>query len=621
MTISVKSKMILSVITFFTLGVLALSAVSYRSFSDSSEKMKKESLDTIARAVGKAISEKTETYFTSLELASKMFNGAQELTGAAQDAYRVDLLDKLIQQTGAGEAYYGLKDGTTVTAKLKGPIPNFKEKAVQREWYQRIWAGEKRIMTTPYTSSIGATVMAAGVPLQKNGAIWGTLCINLGLTDITQFTNSVLDFKDIFLTRADGYIMASPNEKHIGKSLWEVVPSLKRYADQSSAGQIQFTNDGEVYQGSIYVIKGLNWKVWAFERLAEIKADSTKNLQMNGIMAVVVLLLSALIVYYFASALIFKPLESVKTTLQRIGGGDLRAEADSGSIRNDEIGQLMLAMREMSEKLRNIVGKVGYAVDSVYRGAQELAATSDTLAQGATEQAANVEEVAASMDHMVTTIGKNTENSRKTEQTSRSSAVDAEKGGESVNKTVSAMRKIADKVSIIEEIARQTNLLALNAAIEAARAGESGKGFAVVAAEVRKLAERSGGAAAEISELSANSVSVAEDAGLMLNKMVPDIKHTALLIAAITESSEEQNSNAETVNRAIQELDQVIQQAASASEQVASTSEELTTQVDSLKETMAFFKIDQPGSTVTVMAAHRDALPEHTVGTEGFEKF
>jgi methyl-accepting chemotaxis protein len=587
--------------------------------------MKKESLDTIARAVGKAVSEKTEMYFASLELASKMFNGAQELTGTARDAYRIDLLDQLIRQTGAGEAYYGLKDGSTYTAKLKGLIPNFKEKAKQREWYQRIWGGEKRIMTTPYTSSIGATVMAAAVPLEQNGNVWGTLCINLGLTDITNFTNSVLDFKDIFLTRADGYIMASPNEKHIGKSLWEIVPSLKQYAGQSSAGRIQFTIDGEVYQGSIYVIEGLHWKVWTFERLSEIKADSTKNLYMNAAMAVVAVLLCALIAYAFTSALIFKPLESVKATLQRIGGGDLTGVGGTQSIRNDEIGQLMLTMRDMGERLRKVVGEVDMAVESVNGSAHELAATSDSLAQGATEQAANVEEVAASMEHMVVSIGKNADNARETEQISRTSATDAGKGGDSVNETVAAMRKIADKISIIEEIARQTNLLALNAAIEAARAGEHGKGFAVVAAEVRKLAERSGGAAAEISELSASSVSVAEDAGSMLDKMVPDIQHTAELISAITVASDAQNESAETVNRAVQELDHVIQQTAAASEQVASTSQELTTQAGYLKEAMAFFRIDRSERAVTVRSARPEALPgaapERPIDNDGFEKY
>lgn len=625
MKISVKSKMVLAMVAFFTLVVVILSTVSYRSFSESSEKMKTEGLDTIARAVGKAVSEKTEMYFTSLELAARMFNVVQQQDETALNEYRIDLLDQLRQQTGVGEAYYSLKDGTTYTAEPRGLIPNFKAKAVKREWYKRIWAGEKRIMTTPYTSSIGATVMAVGVPLQRNGAVWGTLCINLGLTDITEFTNNVLDFKDIFLTRNDGYIMASPNKEHIGKSLWEIVPSLKKYADRSTAGQIQFTIDGEAYQGSVYVIDGLNWKVWTYERLAEIKADSTKNLYLNTIMAIVALLLSALIVYYFTSSLIFKPLESVKATLQRIGGGDLRAMEESGSTREDEIGQLMQTMRAMGDRLRHVVGEVGRAVDSVNRSAHELSATSEALAQGATEQAANVEEVAASMDEMAATIGKNAENAKETEQTSRSSAIDAEKGGKSVDETVKAMRKIADKISIIEEIARQTNLLALNAAIEAARAGEHGKGFAVVAAEVRKLAERSGGAAAEISELSVHSVSVAEDAGTMLDKMVPDIKHTAELVVAITDASDAQSANAETVNRAVQELDQVIQQTAAASEQVASTSEELTTQAGYLKKSMSFFKIDKYERPLIAQPSRPSALPgatrEDGDGTEGFEKF
>ena len=161
-----------------------------------------------------------------------------------------------------------------------------------------------------------------------------------------------------------------------------------------------------------------------------------------------------------------------------------------------------------------------------------------------------------------------------------------------MTETVSAMKEIATKISIIEEIARQTNLLALNAAIEAARAGEHGKGFAVVASEVRKLAERSQEAAGEISHLSTTSVDIAEQAGDMLNKMLPDIQKTAELVQEISASSREQDTGAEQINKAIQQLDQVIQQNAGAAEEMASTTEELSSQAEQLKSTIAFFTLD-----------------------------
>ncbi|WP_298434110.1 methyl-accepting chemotaxis protein, partial [Geobacter sp.] len=185
------------------------------------------------------------------------------------------------------------------------------------------------------------------------------------------------------------------------------------------------------------------------------------------------------------------------------------------------------------------------------------------------------------------------------------SAEDAKAGGKAVTETVHAMKEIAGKISIIEEIARQTNLLALNAAIEAARAGEHGKGFAVVAAEVRKLAERSQHAAGEISELSASSVQVAEAAGEMLARMVPDIQRTAELVQEISAACKEQDTGAEQINRAIQQLDQVIQQNASASEEMASTSEELASQAEQLQATIAFFRVD--GAQAVRRAASRPA--------------
>jgi methyl-accepting chemotaxis protein len=199
-----------------------------------------------------------------------------------------------------------------------------------------------------------------------------------------------------------------------------------------------------------------------------------------------------------------------------------------------------------------------------------------------------------------------------TEKIALKAADDAREGGKAVNETVSAMKDIASKISIIEEIARQTNLLALNAAIEAARAGEHGKGFAVVAAEVRKLAERSQDAAGDINQLSTTSVEVAEKAGEMLTQIVPDIQKTADLVQEISAASNEMNSGAEQINRAIQQLDQIIQQNAGSAEELASTSEELSGQAEQLKDSVEFFKVGDGKGSKTFGSKKREHLDQRT---------
>lgn len=235
------------------------------------------------------------------------------------------------------------------------------------------------------------------------------------------------------------------------------------------------------------------------------------------------------------------------------------------------------------------------AADNVASGSQQMSSSSEEMSQGATEQAASAEEASSSMEEMSSNIRQNADNAQQTERIAQKAAEDAKEGGFAVEKTVTAMRDIAEKISIIEEISRQTDLLALNAAIEAARAGEHGKGFAVVASEVRKLAERSQTAAGEISTLSGSSVEVAEKAGKMLSKLVPDIQKTSELVQEINAASNEQNTGADQINRAIQQLDLVIQQNASTAEEMASTAEELAAQAEQLQGSVAFFKIgDSP---------------------------
>jgi methyl-accepting chemotaxis protein len=253
------------------------------------------------------------------------------------------------------------------------------------------------------------------------------------------------------------------------------------------------------------------------------------------------------------------------------------------------------ALESMVARLRGVVGDALAAGDNVSSGSQELSASSEQLSQGATEQASAAEEASAAMEQMAANIKQNADNAAQTEKIARQSSRDAEASGQAVTRAVGAMRTIAEKISIVQEIARQTDLLALNAAVEAARAGEHGKGFAVVASEVRKLAERSQAAAAEISALSGDTVQVATDAGDMLSRLVPDIQKTAELISEISAACREQDIGASQINEAIQQLDKVTQQNAGASEQMSATSEELAAQAEELQASIAFFKVEQSG--------------------------
>jgi methyl-accepting chemotaxis protein len=344
--------------------------------------------------------------------------------------------------------------------------------------------------------------------------------------------------------------------------------------------------------------------------------EDTKDSQRRAILLtfiVSLICLGSMIIttWYIAKTVTRSLLEAVRVA-NELSQGNLTVGVEV--YNTDETGQMLQALKDMSGRLSQTLSEVKNLASALATAAAQIAASAASLSQGTSEQAASIEETTSSLEQMSASIAQNAENSRQMEQMAVKGARDSEESGMAVRESVSAMKQIAEKISIIEEIAYQTNLLALNAAIEAARAGEHGRGFAVVATEVRKLAERSQTAAQEIGGLATNSVGIAERSGVLLHELVPAIKKTAELVQEVTSSSREQSSGVAQINKAMTSVDTVTQRNASSAEELSSTAEELAAQSEALQQLMGFFRVaNEMAAVVTRKAGEQKSPRQHVV--------
>jgi methyl-accepting chemotaxis protein len=313
-------------------------------------------------------------------------------------------------------------------------------------------------------------------------------------------------------------------------------------------------------------------------------------LQILGV-GVGMLVLTGMLIRTTVTRLAVRPVRRLRSMADRIARGDLTLEVEESKY-TDDIGALQSSFRLMRSSLSHMVEQIREAIVRVNVESAEISESAQALAGGSSQQAASVEEISASMEETAAGISASAGNAQETMGIANTASSNAAEGGRTVEKTVTAIKEVVERIGIIGEISRQTNLLALNAAVEAARAGEHGKGFAVVAYEVRRLAERAGEAAAEINELSLSNVEVAETAGSMLREMVPEIKRTADLVSEISASSREQSAGVDEITKAIQQLDNVVQQNAAASEQLSASAAELSTQSETLERVIGYFTVD-----------------------------
>jgi len=456
-------------------------------------------------------------------------------------------------------------------------------------------------ITTPELANILMTSLVA--PIQKNGQFIGIVGIDIRLDNMKNIISEIKPFEGTvsYLLSKNRTIVAHKDATQIGKRFLagfkgdstNFVKSIEatQKREYSTFEYINPADGRRFFVGMVPIAIGNipdTWTLGIEVPVDVIMKDANQIFYKSMTFGVVGLILMYVIVWIIASRII-EPIQASVLFAKEVAQGNLDTSIEIKS--NDEIGELSASLRNMAEKLKEIISEIIQGSDEISKVSTQLSVLSNQVSSGTANQAASSEEISSSIEEMVANIYQNSENAQNTKQIALKVSEDIKRGYESSKKTAEFMILITRKISIIEEISRQTNILSLNAAVEAARAGVYGRGFAVVAAEVKKLAERSQIAANEIMALTRSGVQISTQSGEELAKIIPEIEKTSMLVQEISASSFEQRSGAEQVNNAIQSLNEVTMQNSESARVLANNASELTKLTETLNDLVLYFSI------------------------------